>query len=158
MLIAYLNGTPVHAENIKEWTQLDPILRQVTFYIPNGWKDKNTDDILRPYFSRCNELSTYEGCILWGIRVVIAEPVKEKLLNMLHEGHPGKVEMKSLARSYLWLPGLEDAIERKFLRCEDCQMQSAAPAIALLHPWECQTDRGLHYMQIMQGLLWDLCF
>ena len=66
MLVEHLNGTPVHAEEIKEWTQLDPILRQVTYYIHNGWKDKNTDDQLRPYFSRRNELSTYEGCILWG--------------------------------------------------------------------------------------------
>lgn len=70
------------------------------------------------------------------MRVVIPEPGREKLLNLLHEGHPGIVRMKSLARSYLWWPGLEDAIERKVLRCEDCQMQSAAPAVAPLHLWE----------------------
>ena len=37
---------------------------------------------------------------------------------------------------YLWWTGLEDAIERKFLRCEDCQLQSAAPAAAPSHLWE----------------------
>ena len=158
LLVEHLNGSPVHAGNIKEWTQLDPILRQVTHYIHNGWKDKNTDDNVRPYFSRRNELSTYERCILWGSRVWIPKPGGEKLLNLLHEGHPGIVRMNSLARSYLWWPGFEDAIERKVLRCEDCQMQSASPAVAQLHPWECQIDRGLDYMQIMQGLLWDLCF
>ena len=76
------------------------------------------------------------GCILWGSRVVSPEPGREKLLNLLHEGHPGIVRMKSLARSYLWWPGLEDTIEGKVLRCEDCQMQSAAPAVAPLHLWE----------------------
>ena len=136
LLVEHLNGTPVHAEEIKEWTQLDPILRKVTHYIHNGWKDKNTDYKLRPYFSRRNELSTHEGCILWGSRVLIPEPGRGNLPNLLHEGHPGIVPMKSLARSYLWWTGLEDAIERKFLRCEDCQLQSAAPAAAPSHLWE----------------------
>ena len=75
MLVEHLNGTPVHDEEIKEWTQFDPILRRVTYYmyIHNGWKEKKTDDRLRSYFSRRNELSTYEGCILWGSRVVIPD-------------------------------------------------------------------------------------
>lgn len=101
LLIEHLNSTPVHAEEIEEWTQLDPLLRQVTFCIKNGWKEKNKDEELRPYFSRRNELSAHEGCILWGSRVVIPEPGREKLLDLLHEGHPGIVRMKNLARSYL---------------------------------------------------------
>ena len=136
LLVERLDGTPVHAEEIEEWTQSDPLLRQVMNFIQNGWKEKNSNEKLRPYFSRRNELSTHEGCILWGSRVVIPEPGREKLLDLLHEGHPGIVRMKSLARSYLWWPGLDEDIERKVLGCEDCQMQSATPAVAPLHPWE----------------------
>ena len=48
LLIENLNGTPVHDE-IKEWTQFDPILRQVTYYmyIHNGWKEKKTSSIFQ---------------------------------------------------------------------------------------------------------------
>ena len=46
--------------------------------------------------------------------------------------------MKTLARSYLWWPGLDAGIERKVKSCEVCQLHSAAPAAAPLkfHPWE----------------------
>lgn len=64
-------------------------------------EEKNNDEELRPFFSRRNELSAHEGCLLWGSRVVIPEPEREKLLDLLHEGHPGIVRMKNLARSYL---------------------------------------------------------
>lgn len=32
LLIEHLNSTPVHAEEIEEWTQLDPLLRRDIFY------------------------------------------------------------------------------------------------------------------------------
>lgn len=76
----------------------------MTYFIQNGWKEKNNDEKLRPYFSRRSELSAPEGCILWGSRVVIPKPGREKLLDLLHEGHPGIVRMKNLAMSYLWWP------------------------------------------------------
>ena len=41
-----------------------------------------------------------------------------------------------LARSYLWLPGLDTNIEDKVKSCKVCQLHRAAPAAAHLHPWE----------------------
>ena len=46
------------------------------------------------------ELSVYQGCILWGSRVVIPEDYREHVLYQLHEGHPGVARMKNLARMY----------------------------------------------------------
>ena len=44
--------------------------------------------------------------------------------------------MKSLARSYIWWPGLDKEIEEKVRMCTSCQEQQPMPAEAELHPWE----------------------
>lgn len=88
---------------------------------------------------------------------MIPEPGREKLLDLLQEGHPGIVRMKNLAKSYLWWSGIDESIETKVRGCEDCQAQSAMPAVAPLHPWE-WPDRPWSRMQIMQDLLCDPCF
>lgn len=46
--------------------------------------------------------SVYEGCILWGVCLVILELGREKVLNLLYEGYLGLVKMKNLVSSYLW--------------------------------------------------------
>ena len=44
--------------------------------------------------------------------------------------------MKNLAGSYIWWPGLDEDIEKKVTSYQVCQLQSAAPATASLHPRE----------------------
>ncbi len=52
-----------------------------------------------------------EGCILWGFRVVIPKKLREQLLHDLHQDHPGVTRTKSVARSYMWWPGLDKELE-----------------------------------------------
>ena len=44
--------------------------------------------------------------------------------------------MKSLARSYVFWPGIDKDIEHLVKQCSGCQKQQNAPAKAFLHPWE----------------------
>ena len=46
------------------------------------------------------------------------------------------VKMKSLARSYIWWPGLDANIEEMVKSCTGCQEVQKAPPSAPLHPWE----------------------
>ncbi|XP_026523461.1 uncharacterized protein K02A2.6-like, partial [Notechis scutatus] len=57
-----------------------------------------------------------------------------------HEGHPGIVRMKSLARSYAWWPGIDKRIEAWVATCQRCQDVSNAPPKASPTEWE--TPRG----------------
>ena len=56
-----------------------------------GWVDTSdtSDPNLLPYQCRKQELSVEDGCVLWGNQVVVPLPGRAKVLNTLHEGHPG---------------------------------------------------------------------
>ena len=47
----------------------------------------------------------------------------------------GIVQMKALARSYLWWPGLDRELEELAKACTQCQKEQSSPAVAPLHPW-----------------------
>jgi hypothetical protein len=80
------------------------------------------------------ELSVEEGCLLWGNRVVVPQKGR-KVLEMLHEAHPGIVRMKGFARGYVWWPGIGEKMERCVKECETCQIHRKAPPMVPLHPW-----------------------
>ena len=136
LLMDRSEALPVCADDIADWSASDPVLQQVLWKVQQGWGDKCPDPGLQPFCIRRVELSTHKGCILWWNQVVVPARGQQQLLEDLHTAHPGIVRMKNLARSYLWWPGLDGDIEEKVKSCKVCQLQSAAPATAPLHPWE----------------------
>ena len=129
-----LEVMPVNADHIEDWTVSDPVLQQVLRRVQQSWGDKCPDKSMEPFYVRRDELSTHNGCILWGNGVVIPARGQKQLLEDPHTTHPGMVRMKNLARSYLWLLGLDTNIEDKVKSCKVCQLHRAAPAAAHLHP------------------------
>ena len=134
--LSVVNDTPITAAKIAQWTARDPILSVVAGYVRQGWPMNANDVEIATYFRRRNELTSEQGCLLWGSRVVIPTPGRERILEELHECHPGIVRMKALARSYVWWPGLDAEIEHKVRDCGTCQEHSNLPPKAVLHPWE----------------------
>ena len=81
LLMNELSQSPTSAKDIRRWTSKDPILSQVLRATLRGWKEGTPQDPqLVPYFDRRHELSTLDGCILWGNRVVIPKPGREKVM------------------------------------------------------------------------------
>ena len=134
-LFNHLSATTVNAQAIKDWTNKDPILAKVRQYVMTGWPATVPDEF-KPYQSRAKELSTQDGCVLWGSRVVIPPPGRSALLKELHETHPGSTKMKALARSYLWWPKMDCEIEAVVKKCPICQESRPSPPLAPLHPWQ----------------------
>ncbi|XP_060102057.1 LOW QUALITY PROTEIN: uncharacterized protein K02A2.6-like, partial [Heteronotia binoei] len=75
-------------------------------------------------------------CILWGSRVVVPPLLQKRVLESLHESHPGIVWMKALARSYVWWPGMDEEIENWVRRCSVCQESRPEPPSAPVTRWE----------------------
>ena len=101
-----------------------------------GWPRQVQEEALQPYFKQRFELSVEQDCVLWGLRVVIRKALHDRILEDLHADHPGVCRMKSLARSYLWWPSLDKAIESVLQNCTACQSTRKQPATALLVPWK----------------------
>ena len=68
--------------------------------------------------------------------MVIPPQGREKILEELHHGHPGISRMKSLARSFVWWPGIDKDLEAKVKHCDPCQKSRKLPASAPIQPWE----------------------
>ena len=97
------------------------MLAQVLQFIEHGWPHI-TDSSFSPYSSHKAKLSVYDGCILWGSRVVVPPQGQKAVLQELHSAHPGMTKMKSLARMYVWWPGLDKDIEESVRLCNECQL------------------------------------
>ena len=140
LLTVHLDNSPVTADQIRARTRRDPILSQVVQFLQQGWPTVQGDTPqLAPFFAKQTELSLYEGCILWGTRVIVPATEQAAVLTELHEGHPGMARMKSLARMYVWWPGIGDDIEKTVRQCTDCQLHQSTPAVAPLNPWQWPT-------------------
>ena len=139
-LMEHLETTPLSSTQIKSWTDTDPILSRVRCWVQEGWPERETgssvsETELAPYFRRRWELGVEGGCVVWGCRVVVPGKGRGRALEMLHESHPGVVKMKTLARSYLWWPGMDQEIERCVKECIACQSSRKNPPVVPLHPW-----------------------
>lgn len=131
-----LEELPITPEEVRKNTSKDPVLSKVLDRVLHGWPAQERDPELQSYHRIRNELTQEAGCLIWGTRVVIPPKLRARILNELHEAHPGIVRMKLLARSYVWWPRLDDDIGMQVHDCTECSMvQRQAPTLAL-HPWK----------------------
>ena len=135
-VVEHMDSTHLSCSQIRRWTDHDPTLSRVRKWVQEGWpaQEQSNDLNLQSYVRRKDELSTEGGCVLWGSRVIVPTKGRRRALEMLHEAHPGIVRMKSLARGYMWWPGMDSEIESCVKQCTDCQMSRKEPPVPPLHP------------------------
>jgi hypothetical protein len=135
-LIEFMESSPLDVDFIRLLTDRDPVLSRVKRFVAHGWPSVVEDEDIKPYANRKDELSLQDGCVLWGARVVVPKSARDRVVEMLHEAHPGIVRMKCFARKYVWWPKMDQNLENKVRDCTTCQESRHAPPKALLHPWE----------------------
>lgn len=132
-----LGTLPFSTSKIRRGTLSDSTLSRVMEMISTGHFPavKDADVELSPYIQRRNDLTIQQGCLMWGGRVIVPPKLRPHVLEELHSAHPGVVRMKSLARSYVWWPGIDSQIELQAKSCHSCQRVQRDPGQAPLHPW-----------------------
>ena len=71
-----------------------------------------------------NELSSCDGVVLRGDRIFVPASLREKVLNLAHEGHQGIVKTKKRLRLKVWWPGIDKEAEVLCRQCFSCQLVS----------------------------------
>jgi transposase InsO family protein len=128
---------PVTEKDVARETLSDPVLSKVFTSVQEGWDDRDRkQESLKPYWMRKDELSVEGSCVLWGTRVIIPQSLRNTVLLELHDVHPGITRMKTLGRSYVWWPKMDEAIELTAKQCSVCAVNQSNPATAPIHPWE----------------------
>ena len=130
---------PIRSDDIAKITGCDPTLKLALEFTANGWPEHSPSEDLKPYHLRRSELSIEDGCLLWGMRVIIPHSLRSRILDELHSEHPGMCNMKRLARSFVWWPKLDEDIECTVKRCSACQDCRSSPPSAPLHTWSWPT-------------------
>ena len=113
---------------IKEETRKEPILQQISAHIRNNTWHKVTGDtqhaeILKKFRQISGELtvSLSDDIILRGTRIVIPVSLEQRVLQLAHEGHQGIVKTKTLLRSKVWFPNIDQKAESIVKNCLACQ-------------------------------------
>ena len=126
---------PVSANMIRQATQRDPILSRVMGYTKQGWSAVNEKE-LEPFYKKKDELTMQDGCLKSGSQILIPPKHQTQVLDELYDDHLLVAKIKALARSYVWWPGIDKAIEQESKRCTGCLLTLNNPKIAPLHSWE----------------------
>ncbi|XP_015280350.1 PREDICTED: uncharacterized protein K02A2.6-like, partial [Gekko japonicus] len=98
LAIDELSQAPITSKDIAAASAKGIVISRVLNWVWRGWPVGSVEPEFACYKMRQNELSVSKGCLLWGSRVVVPHKLREKVLKSLHEGHPGMVHMKALAR------------------------------------------------------------
>ena len=72
-------------------------------------------------------MTLVEGLVMRGERIVIAEKLQKRVIQIAHEGHQGIVRTKQMLRAHVWFPGIDAAVEKHVGRCIGCSGE-ASPA------------------------------
>ena len=133
-LVNTINTTSGH-QSLQKATSKDPQLSTVKVYIRDGWPTSIQDVGLSQYSRYKDFLHIVHGCVLYGERVCIPEAMQQSVLRTLHTGHFGNSKMKQLARTTVFWPGIDVAIETLCKSCTSCgayRNQTTKPEV---HPW-----------------------
>ena len=144
MRVDYIAFSKAWIAKHKETMREDPILGTVYQLTQQGWphQRRHTPWMARVYWDFRDQLSTEEGLLLMGPRIVIPSCLHEEYLERLHQGHLSATKVQQNAHQHLCWPGLDADIADYTRRCQECIQRSQPPKEPLQahdvpqEPWE----------------------
>lgn len=104
----------------------------------NVWPDSLV--LFKPFE---NELCFVGDILVRGTRIVMPNALRERIMQLAHEGHPGMSVMKRRVRAKVWWPKIDRQTEEFVKQCRGCTLVSAPNAPEPMHrtklpsaPWE----------------------
>lgn len=121
--IAVLAGSTFALQwsEIREESQKDSEISEVVASLA----DELHAELPLSYRVIANELCTIDKVLLRIDRIVIPRSLRNRVLEIAHEGHPGISMMKSHLRTNVWWPKLDQDVEKFVRNCKGCTLVSA---------------------------------
>ena len=134
MRVDYIAFTKPWIEKLKDSTQRDPILVTVYQLTQQGWphQRRHVPCLARRYWDFRDELSTDDGMLLKGPRLIIPGELQEEYLSHLYEGHLSANKVQENAKQHMYWTGIDADIEDYTKRCQECIKRSQVPKEPLL--------------------------
>ena len=127
-LCAAILDTPITWEDLQIATAADTNLQDLSDVIEDGPPDArhHLPAGIRDYFPFIHDLSSVDGVICRGKRIVIPTQLRQTCLNALHAAHQGTSGMTARAQTSLFWPGISRDIAETRSKCTTCN--SNAPS------------------------------
>ena len=115
-----LPETMIH--KLTDETKKDPELHQRHKVIMDGWPLTKAETPLetRPYWTYRDEISCYEGLMFKGDRIIVPLSLRPEILQRIHAAHLGMEKCRARARSSVFWPGINAAIDEMVSQCSTC--------------------------------------
>ena len=129
MRVDYIAFMKPWIEKLKDSTQRDPILAMVYQLTQQGWphQRRHVPRLARRYWDFRDELSTDDGMLLKGPRLIIPGELQEEYLSHLHKGHLSASKVQENAKQHMYWTGIDADIEDYTKRCQECIKRSQVP-------------------------------
>ena len=113
-------------EKLKDSMQRDLILAMVYQLTQQGWphQRRHIPHLARRYWDFRDKLSTDDGMLLKGPRLIIPGELQEEYLNHLHEGHLSASKVQENAKQHMYWTGIDVDIEDYTKQCQECIKRS----------------------------------
>ncbi len=113
---------------LKEETDRDEELQELKNLVLEGWNRSRPIGNLYHEFEE--EISTYNGVMFRGDRVIVPRSMRPEMMKTLHTGHMGIVKTKQRARDLIFWPGMNKQIEEMIKKCSTClKFQNKTPLL-----------------------------
>ena len=116
----------INLTDLKSASRINPTLQAVMRSVQTGKWHENSKDArvnisdFQSFEKVKDELCTIPDLVLRGHRIVIPETLREKVIDIAHEGHMGIVQTKALIREKVWFPKIDQMVEEKVKSCLAC--------------------------------------
>ena len=111
-------------DEVSSATASDPILQAIIESLASG---SRSHPQLAPYYAHRLELTTSDGIVLRGDRILVPASLRKRVLGLAHQGHQGIAKTKSCLRSKVWWPGMSVEADEFVRQCQPCTLANSAP-------------------------------
>ncbi|XP_058449270.1 uncharacterized protein K02A2.6-like [Malaya genurostris] len=127
-LSKFLSVSDNRLTEIKKETSNDQPLQLIISYIQQGWPPTvdRVPDTVKVYYGYRSELSTQDGLVFRGDRIVVPYVLRRKLIDSCHVSHNGVESTLKLARANLFWPGMSSQIKNVVKECQTCAKYAAS--------------------------------